>query len=71
MYRYSQFIFKREINWLQSHFYMILFLVKKCVCVPVHVCAWLYVVLTGKNKWQNRYKCDLGGGGAHIKDGSL
>lgn len=36
MYRYSQFIDKKKINWLQSHFYMILFSDKKmCVFVCV------------------------------------
>ena len=42
-----------EINWLESHFYIILFLVKKCVCVCVCVCVYacvgLCVILTGKN----------------------
>ena len=67
MYRYSQFIFKREINWLESHFYMILFLVKKCVCVCVCACAFvgLCVILTGKifSKMTKFLQVWFGGGG--------
>ena len=48
MYIYSQYIFKREINWLESHFYMILFWLKS-VCVCACACVELCVILTGKN----------------------
>jgi len=65
MYRYSQFIFKREINWLEGHFYMILFLVKKCVCVYSCACVGLCVILTGKNfsKMTKFLQVWFGGGG--------